>query len=230
MSLPTHLTPGKWNSRARIRTAGEQEQRHRKLDEVLDRPPFKLEDFREGQEQLQSGMRQSTQASMLFYTPTRIEIPRQSGMRQLAQASMQRWAESAGTASPPSACPNCGYWMRHRSLIQRAMVTLHGVIGMRRPRRRCDLCGQESYRHDEEMCFAWHGGRLVCGCEGLAMDIPIALVRVGAWPGGGGLRDRTEQAFDRADRADRRGDAVRRGRRGPGKRVLLTLAAERRVG
>jgi hypothetical protein len=81
----------------------------------------------------------------------------QAGMQRLAAASMQSWAEVASTASPPPKCPGCGQPMRHRGLVHRTLVTVHGMIDFARPRRRCDRCEKESYPLDEQLCFESHG-------------------------------------------------------------------------
>jgi hypothetical protein len=109
------------------------EQLHHLLDEILDSLPPKLEQLDEAERQLHAGM------------------------QQLATASMQGWAETASTASPPPKCPGCGEPMRHRGLVQRMLVTIHGTISFARPRRRCDRCEREYYPLDERLCFETHG-------------------------------------------------------------------------
>jgi hypothetical protein len=47
--------------------------------------------------------------------------------------------------------------MRHRGLVHRTLVTIHGAIGFVRPRRRCDRCEKECYPLDERLCFESHG-------------------------------------------------------------------------
>lgn len=116
-----------------ILTTERREQLHRMLDEVLDELPAKLEQLDEAEQRLQTGM------------------------QRLATASMKGWAETASTASPPPKCPGCGQPMRHRGLVHRTLVTIHGMIGFARPRRRCDRCEQERYPLDERLCFGSHG-------------------------------------------------------------------------
>jgi hypothetical protein len=116
-----------------ILNAGEREQLHRQLDEVLDRLPAKLEDLEGAERQLHTGL------------------------RELATACLQAWAAKASTASAPPRCPQCGLALRHRGLVERSVVTVHGTIVVCRPRRRCDRCGKESYPHDDRLCFASHG-------------------------------------------------------------------------
>jgi hypothetical protein len=118
---------------ASILSAEEREQLHRQFDEVLDRLPAKLEDLEGAERRLHAGL------------------------RGLANASMQAWAAKASTASVPPACPRCGLSMRHRGLVERSVVTVHGTVVVSRPRRRCDRCGKESYPHDDRLCFASHG-------------------------------------------------------------------------
>lgn len=118
---------------ASILNAGEREQLHRQLDEMLDRLPAKLEDLEGADRQLHAGL------------------------RELAIASMQAWAAKASTASVPPRCPQCGLAMRHRGLVERSVVTVHGTIVVCRPRRRCDRCGKEYYPHDDRLCFESHG-------------------------------------------------------------------------
>ena len=118
---------------ASILSAERREQLHRQFDEVLDRLPAKLERLDEAEQQLQAGM------------------------RQLGTASMQTWAEAASPASPPPKCSKCGQPMRHRGLVPRTLVTIHGAINIARPRRRCDRCSKESYPLDERLCFKSHG-------------------------------------------------------------------------
>jgi hypothetical protein len=116
-----------------ILTTERREQLHHMLDEVLDGLPVKLEQLDEAEQKLQTGM------------------------QRLATASMEGWAETASTASPPPKCPGCGQPMRHRGLVHRTLVTIHGMIGFARPRRRCDRCEQERYPLDERLCFESHG-------------------------------------------------------------------------
>jgi hypothetical protein len=116
-----------------ILTKERREQLHRLLDETLDSLPAKLEELEAAEQRLHAGM------------------------QRLATASMQGWAETASTASPPPKCSGCGAPMRHRGLVPRTLVTLHGTIGFRRPRRRCDRCEQERYPLDERLCFQTHG-------------------------------------------------------------------------
>lgn len=116
-----------------ILTAERREQLHCLLDEVLDKLPTDLQRLDEAEQQLATGM------------------------QRLAVASMQGWAETASTASPPPKCPGCGQPMRHRGLVRRTLVTVHGTIGFTRPRRRCDRCERESYPLDEHLCFESHG-------------------------------------------------------------------------
>lgn len=118
---------------ASILTAHQREQLHRQFDQLLEGLPAKLENLSDAEDQLQVGM------------------------RQLGHASLQSWAETASTASPPPACPVCGHSMRHRGLVDRTVITLHGSITLYRPRRRCDRCGKESYPHDSDLCFQSHG-------------------------------------------------------------------------
>lgn len=116
-----------------ILTAHQREQLHRRLDEVLDQLPAKLENLEDAERQLLDGL------------------------RRLATAGMQAWAVTASTASAPPKCPKCNTPMRHRGLKPRSIVTIHGAITYARPRRRCDRCGTESRPHDERLCFASHG-------------------------------------------------------------------------
>jgi len=142
---------------ASIFTAQQREQLHRQFDELLERLPAKLENLGDAEEQLQSGL------------------------RQLAQASLQSWAQSASTASSLPACPDCGHPMRHRGLVGRSVVTLHGAITLSRPRRRCDRCGKESYPHDDALCFHSHGisWRAAAKVSRLAAGWPRAVTRPG---------------------------------------------------
>jgi hypothetical protein len=116
-----------------VMTTERREQLHQLLDEVLEQLPAKLEGLEEAEQQLQAGL------------------------RRLGAASIQGWVESASTASPPPACPQCGEPMRHRGRARRTLVTMFGAIRLARPRRRCDRCGQESYPHDARLCFESHG-------------------------------------------------------------------------
>lgn len=120
-------------SDANILTTERREQLHRLLSQMLDELPVKLERLGEAEQQLQAGM------------------------QRLATASMQGWAEVASTASPPPTRPGCAAPMRHRGLVRRTLVTIHGTICFARPRRRCDGCDEERYPLDERLCFASHG-------------------------------------------------------------------------
>ena len=116
-----------------ILTTGQREQLHRQLDELLDSLPAKLDDLGQAEQELQAGL------------------------RRLGAASLQHWADSASTASPVPACSDCGQPMRHRGLARCTLTTVLGPVHYRRPRRRCDRCGRESYPHDHKLRFQSHG-------------------------------------------------------------------------
>lgn len=64
--------------------------------------------------------------------------------------------------------------MRHRGLVRRMLVTVHGTIAFARPRRRCDRCRKESYPHDAKLCFKSHGvsWRVAAAVSRLASLLP----------------------------------------------------------
>lgn len=130
-----------------VLTTERREQLHQLLDEMLNQLPAKLENLEEAEQQLQAGL------------------------RRLGRASMQRWAESASTASPPPKCPECGRPMRHRGLVRRTLVTVHGAIDLARPRRRGDRVWSRTNPPDRgrrcaRSMLRWRGAGSAPGAEG----------------------------------------------------------------
>lgn len=117
---------------AKVLTAEQREQLHRRLDEMLNRLPPNLRNFEDAEQVIAEGL------------------------RGIGNASLQVWTDSSGKDASPT-CPECGCSMRHRGLARRTLVTQHGVIEYARPRRRCDRCGKEVYAEDEALCFGPHG-------------------------------------------------------------------------
>jgi hypothetical protein len=123
-------------------------QLHATLDAVLDQMPVKLDGFEEAEQALREGM------------------------HRLGNEALQCWADSANTSGAVPKCPGCGLPMRHRGCPPCTVATTFGDVQCRRPRRRCDRCGEELYPHDASLRFGGH-----------AVSWPLAKVtaRLMAW-------------------------------------------------
>jgi hypothetical protein len=78
------------------------------------------------------------------------------GVLKLAQRLLDIWGHVADLKITRPCCPKCGVAMRHRGLPETGVVTTVGVVDYRRPRWRCDPCGEECYPHDPLLRFLTH--------------------------------------------------------------------------
>jgi hypothetical protein len=80
-----------------------------------------------------------------------------SGVLQLGRSLLQAWSATAGARVSPPTCAACLEPMRHKGYVDGPLVTTLGDIRVRRPRFRCEHCGQEHYPHDASLRFLGHG-------------------------------------------------------------------------
>ena len=80
-----------------------------------------------------------------------------AGMLKLGQQLLQSWSDTANVQAAQPACPACQEPMRHKGYVEGPLVTTLGDIRIRRPRFRCEQCGQEHYPHDAQLRFLGRG-------------------------------------------------------------------------
>jgi transposase len=102
------------------------------LEELIEQLPEQLLDFQEA------------------------ELRLRQGLLQVAQHLLEKWADVADLSVERPRCPGCGVPMRHKGRLPGSMVTTLGEVAYRRPRWRCQDCGQECYPHDAVLCFLKH--------------------------------------------------------------------------
>lgn len=97
-----------------------------------------------------------------------------TAMLGAARLLLEGWAEHADPKVARPTCPGCKVPMRHKGHVATKVVSLVGAIDYRRPRWRCEDCGQECYPHDAALRFGNHGvsWNLARVCGRLAADIP----------------------------------------------------------
>jgi hypothetical protein len=78
------------------------------------------------------------------------------GGLEAARSLLQGWGEVAQRRIGRPCCTKCGGLMRHKGLKAIGLVTTVGDIRTRRPRYRCETCGQECYPHDATLRFQGH--------------------------------------------------------------------------
>jgi hypothetical protein len=79
-----------------------------------------------------------------------------AGGLEAARLLLQGWGQLAQRTIARPACPQCGVPMRHKGLKPLGLVTTVGNIRCRRPRYRCETCGNECYPHDATLRFQGH--------------------------------------------------------------------------
>jgi len=96
------------------------------------------------------------------------------GVLKLAQRLLDIWGHVADLKITRPCCGQCGVAMRHRGLPETGLVTTVGEVSYRRPRWRCETCGEESYPHDALLRFLTHNVSwpLAKVCSRLAAQIP----------------------------------------------------------
>lgn len=91
---------------------------------------------------------------LLDFRQAELEVRR--GLLQLAQGLLEAWARHAGHAAARPCCGRCGVPMRHKGVLETAVVTTVGEVRYRRPRWRCEACAEEAYPHDDALRFLGH--------------------------------------------------------------------------
>lgn len=84
------------------------------------------------------------------------EVQLRQAMLKVAQRLLEDWTAVADAAVQRPCCPKCGVPMRHKGLAPSKVVTTLGEVEYRRPRWRCQECCEESYPHDDALCFLRH--------------------------------------------------------------------------
>jgi hypothetical protein len=102
------------------------------LEQLIEQLPDQLLDFGQAERQLRQGM------------------------LKVAQHLLQKWSQVANRTVRRPCCSQCGVPMRNKGLLAALVVTTLGEVPYRRPRWRCEGCGQECYPHDQVLCFLKH--------------------------------------------------------------------------
>lgn len=102
------------------------------------------------------------------------ETQLRNGVLKIAQRLLDIWGHVADLKVARPGCPKCGVSMRHRGLPETRVVTTVGEVSYRRPRWRCEACGEECYPHDAVLRFLTHNVSwpLAKVCSRLAAQIP----------------------------------------------------------
>lgn len=102
------------------------------------------------------------------------ETQLREGVLKVAQRLLDIWGHVADLKTTRPCCSSCGVAMRHRGLPETGVVTTVGEVGYRRPRWRCEACGEECYPHDAVLRFLTHNVSwpLAKVCSRLAAQIP----------------------------------------------------------
>jgi Uncharacterised protein family (UPF0236) len=102
------------------------------------------------------------------------ETQLRDGLLKVAQHLLEIWAHVADLKVSRPCCPACGVPMRHRGSPETGVVTTVGQVSYRRPRWRCQACGEECYPHDAVLRFLTHNVSwpLAKVCGRLAAQIP----------------------------------------------------------
>jgi hypothetical protein len=105
---------------------------------------------------------------------SRAETQLREGSLRIARLLLGLWSGIADAAMARPCCSKCGVPMRHRGLSETGVVTTVGAVRYRRPRWRCESCGDERYPHDGVLRFLSHGVSwpLAKVCSRLAAQIP----------------------------------------------------------
>ena len=96
------------------------------------------------------------------------------GVQSIARRLLSVWGQVADTKVSRPCCSRCGVPMRHRGRPETGVATTVGEVRYRRPRWRCEGCGEERYPHDEVLRFLNHNVSwpLAKVCSRLAAQIP----------------------------------------------------------
>jgi hypothetical protein len=102
------------------------------------------------------------------------ETKLRDGMIGLAGHILDLWGHTANLKVTRPCCPRCGVPMRHRGLVEANVLTTVGEVSYRRPRWRCETCGEESYPHDDILRFFNHhvSWPLAKVCSRLSAQLP----------------------------------------------------------
>jgi hypothetical protein len=102
------------------------------------------------------------------------EVQLRHGVLKLAQQLLDAWGHVAEMKVARPCCSQCGVAMRHRGLVETDVTTTVGAVSYRRPRWRCQECGEECYPHDGPLRFLGHrvSWPLAKVCSRLAAQIP----------------------------------------------------------
>jgi hypothetical protein len=102
------------------------------------------------------------------------EVQLREGLLKVARHLLEIWGHVADLKVARPCCPTCGVAMRHRGLPETGVTTTVGAVSYRRPRWRCETCGDESYPHDGLLRFLTHNVSwpLAKVCSRLAAQIP----------------------------------------------------------
>ncbi len=102
------------------------------LEQLIERLPEHLADF----QQAEAGLRQ--------------------GLLKVAQHLLEKWAQVADLTCQRPCCRQCGVPMRSKGRLPASLMTTLGEITYRRPRWRCESCGDDCYPHDAALCVLEH--------------------------------------------------------------------------
>jgi hypothetical protein len=78
------------------------------------------------------------------------------GVLKIGHDLLQGWTDSANARTATPECPACQEFMRHKGYVSGTVVTTLGSLRLRRPRFRCEYCGDECYPHDAGLRFRGH--------------------------------------------------------------------------
>jgi hypothetical protein len=79
-----------------------------------------------------------------------------AGALAAARLLLAAWGGLADPATARPECPRCRLPMRHKGYKEAGTLTTLGPVRFRRPRYRCEACGQECYPHDTQIRFHGH--------------------------------------------------------------------------
>jgi Uncharacterised protein family (UPF0236) len=103
-----------------------------------------------------------------------VEVQLRNGLLKVAQHLLDIWGHVADLKVMRPCCSKCGVPMRHKGLPETGVITTVGEVSYRRPRWRCEDCGEECYPHDTVLRFQMHNVSwpLAKVCSRLAAQIP----------------------------------------------------------
>lgn len=79
-----------------------------------------------------------------------------SGVLRIGRGLLQAWSNTATLERMQPECAACQEAMRHKGYVSGPLTTTLGDIKIRRPRFRCEHCGDECYPHDARLRFLKH--------------------------------------------------------------------------